>query len=180
MKILLVIDVQNDFIDGALANEAAQKAMSSIREKIIQRRDEGYKIIFTRDTHGNNYLDTLEGKYLPYPHCIKYTHGWQIAAGLMKGGDLEIDKPHFGYKYLLDHIFKYLETSEILEGIDEIEIIGFCTDICVISNALILKAELDKTIVSCDATCCAGTSDEAHKAALNVMRSCQVEVRGDY
>ena len=179
MKILLVIDVQNDFIDGALANEAAQNAMPRIREKVNQCRDEGYKIIFTRDTHGNNYLDTLEGKYLPYPHCIKYTHGWKIAEKLVKENDLIIDKPNFGYVHMLEHIYRSMETYE-LEDIEEIELIGFCTDICVISTALILKAELGKTIVSCDATCCAGTSEEAHKAALMVMKCCQVEVRGDY
>lgn len=180
MKVLLVIDVQNDFIDGALANEDAQAAMPKIREKIAQRRAEGYKIVFTRDTHENNYLSTMEGKYLPYPHCIKFTHGWHIASGLRADNELTINKDHFGCSTIVTEILGDLTIPQIQEGIDEIELIGFCTDICVVSNALILKANLDNSIVKCDASCCAGTSVQAHKAALAVMHSCQVEVENDY
>lgn len=183
MKILVVIDVQNDFIDGALANEDAQAVMPAIRERVNKCREDGYKVIFTRDTHNISYLDTLEGKYLPYPHCIKFTHGWQIAKGLQKDTDFVINKERFGCSDIIQQIKSSLTARELVEDeIEEIELIGFCTDICVVSNALIMKADLslDRTIISCDASCCAGTSKVAHTAALNIMRCCQVEVRNDY
>lgn len=183
MKVLLVVDVQNDFVSGALAKPEAQKCVSRIKEKIQQRIDEGWTVIFTQDTHYEDYLETLEGKHLPTIHCRFDTWGWQIVDELKEFWEprIRLTKERFGERDLYGRILRSMPNDWKL-GIDpitEIELIGFCTDVCVISNALILKADVvrDYTIISCDASCCAGTSIEAHEAALRVMQSCQVEVR---
>ena len=185
MKVLLVVDVQNDFVTGALTNPEAQKCIPRIKEKIQQRLDEGWQVMFTQDTHYNDgYLDSMEGKYLPVPHCIENTWGWQIVDDLKELEDstphMPICKNRFGDDCLFNNILKRLSPNwqrVKYDTVEEIELIGFCTDICVVSNALILKAGADdETVVSCDASCCAGTSIEAHRAALTVMKSCQVEV----
>jgi nicotinamidase-related amidase len=184
MKILLVVDVQNDFVTGALANTEAQKRIPRIKEKIQQRIAEGWQVMFTQDTHYNNYNTSMEGKYLPVPHCIENTWGWQLVDEIKELEEstlhMPICKNRFGDDYLFENILKRLFPSwrqVKYDTVEEIELIGFCTDICVVSNALILKAGADdETIVSCDASCCAGTTPEAHEAALRVMKSCQVEV----
>lgn len=170
-KVLIVVDMQNDFITGSLGTDEAVAIIPMVRAKIEKYHSAGEQIIFTRDTHGEDYLSTPEGKKLPVEHCIKDTDGWQIEETLdVKSSDIIIDKPTFGYK----------GWREILqEDIEEIELIGLCTDICVVSNALILKAEYPNAVISIDAGCCAGVSVEAHNAALTVMASCQIE-RKDY
>jgi len=183
MKVLLVVDVQNDFVTGALANPEAQARITKIKEKIKQRIDEGWTVMFTQDTHQIDYLGTAEGKYLPVEHCVQDTWGWQIVDELKEFWEprIRLTKKRFGEPDLYGHILRNMPNDWKLgvDTITEIELIGFCTDICVISNALILKADVvrDLTIISCDASCCAGTSIEAHEAALKVMQSCQVEVR---
>lgn len=165
-KALIVIDMQNDFIDGALQNADAQ----AITEKIAAYVENFDGEIFaTRDTHAENYLSTPEGKSLPVPHCIRGTAGWEIApviaAALKKRNATVLDKPTFGYLHW-----------DVLNGIDEAELVGTCTDICVVSNALILKAKFPALRVKVNGALCAGTSKENHDAALRVMTCCQVEI----
>jgi nicotinamidase-related amidase len=183
MKILLVIDVQNDFVTGSLANPEAQKKIPQIKEKIQQRLDEDWEVMFTQDTHWEaTYESSSEGRYLPVKHCIDETDGWYIVPELKEfwEGRWRLVKHRFGNLELYSRIERLLPNNLFeKDSIEEIELIGFCTDICVVSNALILKASVygENTVISCDASCCAGTSIEAHNAALTVMKSCQVEVR---
>ena len=163
-KTLLVIDMQNDFIDMALGTKEAVSIVPKVKDKINEYIQTGNEVIFTRDTHGEDYLKTTEGKHLPVPHCIKGTKGWQIADGLYVEGCKIIDKPNFGWPHW---------GSEALE---EVEIVGLCTDICVISNALIIKATFPDASVKVDANCCAGVTAESHEAALKTMAMCQVEI----
>ncbi len=164
MKTLIVIDMQNDFIDGALANPDAQAIVGNVKAKIDEYIANGDEVIYTRDTHQTNYMETNEGKYLPVPHCIEGTDGWQIKDGLYVEGCKVINKPTFGY----------LGWNEF--NFEEVELIGVCTDICVVSNAMILKATFPEIKVSVDASCCAGVSVATHEASLNTMKCCQVEV----
>lgn len=174
-KILIVIDMQNDFVTGALASEEAQAILPNVKAKIAEYDREHRELIFTRDTHGEDYMETKEGKYLPVPHCIKGTDGWQICAELTEGigtAYSTVDKPTFGYLGWKDVL-----ADAAADGADlDIELAGVCTDICVVSNALILKALFPEAVVRVDAGCCAGVTPEAHAAALATMRSCQVEV----
>ena len=185
MKVLLVVDVQNDFVTGALANPEAQARIPAIKEKIQQRIAEGWQVMFTQDTHFEyNYYNTMEGKYIPVKHCITETDGWYIVPELKEfwEGHWRLTKTRFGDIALFHRIKNCLPNDRFeKEYIEEIELIGLCTDICVVSNALILKAAVfgENTIISCDASCCAGTSIEAHAAALKVMQSCHVEVRNE-
>lgn len=169
MKYLIVIDMQKDFVTGALGSAEAEAVVPRIEKKIA---DGGYdKVFFTFDTHFGNYSDTLEGKKLPVPHCIKGTEGWCTALSF-DGFDREnmIEKYTFGYDGW--------ESRFPQDGsrIDSIELVGVCTDICVVSNALILRALFPDTPMTVDASCCAGTTPEAHKAALAVMKSCQIDI----
>lgn len=167
-KYLIVVDVQKDFVDGALGTLEAQAIIPRVKAKIAEYRANGGKVIFTRDTHQKNYLETNEGKHLPVEHCIEGTDGWQVYEGLTDGDSVILNKPTFGYLGWR----KYIEDSADLE----IELIGLCTDICVASNALILKAAFPEAVVSVDSTACAGVTPASHEAALNTMRMCQVEV----
>lgn len=165
-KTLIVIDMQKDFIDGSLGTKEAQAIVENVKEKIAQYRENGDEIIFTRDTHQKNYLDTNEGKHLPVKHCIEGTKGWQIPAELEVPGAIYINKPSFGFT-------KWDEYA-----LEEVEIVGLCTDICVVSNALIIKALYPEIRVSVDASCCAGVTPQSHEAALTTMQMCQVEIIG--
>ena len=171
-KILVVVDMQNDFIDGALGTPEAVAIVPYVKH-LIESFDG--KVLFTRDTHFADYLNTQEGKNLPVPHCIRGTDGWQIRPDIAEliYPDHIIDKPTFGSTQLakLMEIFEKREE----EGI-EIELVGLCTDICVVSNALLIKATLPETPISCDASCCAGVTPAKHEAALETMRSCQIKV----
>jgi len=169
-KLLIVVDMQNDFITGTLGSAEAQNIVPNVTKKIKMYKQNEDNIIFTRDTHYDNYLDTQEGKYLPVVHCIEGTNGHEIEAGLDTQGCGIFDKTSFGSLNLA----KQLAESE--ENYDEIELCGLCSDICVVSNALILKAQFPETKVTVDALCCAGVTLESHKAALRTMKMCQVNV----
>ena len=171
-KAIVVVDMQNDFVDGALGTQEAQEMLPRMVEKLAAARAEGTALIFTMDTHGADYLQTQEGKKLPVEHCIRSTAGWQIADALqpfVQEAAAVIEKPAFGAPTLPAALADY----------DEIELVGLCTDICVISNALLLKAFYPEKPISVDAACCAGVTPESHVNALNAMRMCQVEVRDD-
>lgn len=163
-KTLIVVDMQKDFIDGALGTKEAVAIVENVKKKIEQYQKNGDEIIFTRDTHKADYLSTNEGKHLPVEHCIEGTEGWQIGAGLSVPGAIYINKPTFGY----------LNWKEY--DLEDVELVGLCTDICVVSNALIIKALYPEIRVSVDASCCAGVTPESHEAALTTMKMCQVEI----
>ena len=167
MKTLIVVDMQNDFNDGSLGTKEAQAIVPNVKKKIQEYKNRGDEIIFTRDTHQSDYLDTPEGKKLPVVHCIKGTKGWQIADGLEVEGCTYIDKPTFGWTHWNERTFQ------------EIEMVGLCTDICVVSNALILKATFPSVEITVDASCCAGVTPQTHLAALETMKMCQILVTGE-
>ena len=171
MKILLVIDMQNDFIDGALGTPEAKKIVPKVKERIEQYRAEKEAIIYTRDTHKDNYMETQEGKNLPVPHCIYGSHGWNIAEELYVEPYTIINKGTFGSTWLPEYII-----SNYRNRISSIEIVGLCTDICVISNAMILKAFLPEVPIIVNSSCCAGVTPESHKNALEAMKMCQITV----
>ncbi len=166
-KTLIVVDMQNDFITGSLGTQQAQAILPNVKQKIRQYQENNDEILFTRDTHQTDYLNTPEGKKLPVEHCIEGTEGWKIAEGLEVPGCTYIDKPTFGWTHWNERSF------------DEIELIGLCTDICVVSNALILKATFPEVEITVDANCCAGVTPETHQAALETMKMCQIHVIGE-
>lgn len=168
MEILLVIDMQRDFIDGSLGTKEACDIVSNVAHKIEEEKKKGTKIIFTRDTHFEDYLETQEGRCLPVKHCIKGTPGWEIHPALDTEGADIIDKISFGSVELADYI-------EAMEP-DKITLTGLCTDICVISNAMILKARMPEVQISVDASCCAGVMPESHENALSAMKMCQINI----
>lgn len=170
-KILVVIDMQKDFVDGALGTKEAVAIVPSVVEKI--KSYEPANVFATRDTHQENYMETQEGKNLPVPHCIEGTEGWEIDKDVAKvlEGAVIINKPTFGSTVLADEMMQIAQNEEI-----EIELIGLCTDICVVSNSLILKACMPEVKISVDSKCCAGVTPEKHEAALETMRSCQINV----
>lgn len=170
-KILIVVDMQNDFINGALGTKDAEAIVENVKSKIQTYPTEN--IYATMDTHEENYMQTQEGKYLPVPHCIRGTDGWKIRddiAELLAGAQV-IGKPTFGSTILAEELKKLAEKEEI-----ELELIGLCTDICVVSNALLLKAHMPEVPITVDASCCAGVTPDKHMAALETMRSCQIAV----
>ena len=173
-KILIVIDMQNDFIDAALGTKEALSIVDVVKKKILSYPTAN--IIATMDTHFENYMETQEGKYLPVPHCIKESDGWKIRpeiADLLAGAKV-YEKPTFGSTALANDLKTLSEKEEI-----ELELIGLCTDICVVSNALLLKAFMPEVKISVDAACCAGVTPEKHLAALETMRSCQIQISND-
>lgn len=169
-KLLIVVDMQNDFIKGALGSPEAQAIVPAVKAKIEESKKANEKIVFTRDTHYNNYLQTQEGKYLPVEHCIFGSDGHEIAAELDVTGCEVFDKTSFGSLELAEHI------ADKSNDFDEIELCGLCTDICVVSNALILKARFPEIKIIVDAECCAGVTVESHKAALLTMKMCQINL----
>lgn len=176
MNVLIVVDMQNDFIDGALGTKEAEAIVPGVVRKIKDFRG---KVFFTRDTHEENYLSTQEGKKLPVKHCIRGTAGWEIRPEIdILRTEPAIDKPTFGSEELgqmlktLDRELKEREGNRI----ESITLIGVCTDICVISNAMILKALFLEIPLIVDAACCAGVTEESHKNALEAMKMCQIEV----
>ena len=172
-KILVVVDMQNDFIDGALGTSEAQAIVPLVKEKI--EKFDG-KVIFTRDTHFDDYMQTQEGKNLPVPHCIKGTEGWEIRAELEALRTRPaIDKLTFGSVAL----GKLLTEENMAEPIESITFVGLCTDICVISNAMIAKAFLPEVPLIVDAACCAGVTPQSHRNALEAMKVCQIAVENE-
>lgn len=171
MKTLIVVDMQNDFITGPLGTPEAQAIVPNVKKKIEEYKARGDKIIYTMDTHDEHYLSTNEGKHLPVEHCIKGTHGWETADDLDLENCFYLNKFTFGWPRW-DMVISYDSDAEI-------EIVGVCSDICVVSNALILKSQFPMFNITVDASCCAGTSPESHKAALQVMKMCQIDVVGE-
>lgn len=170
MKLLIVVDMQNDFIDGALGTPEALAIVPHVKERI--ESFDG-KVIFTRDTHLENYMDTQEGKNLPVPHCIKNTDGWQIRAELDALRTTEaLDKVTFGSKDLVKRIGEE-------KDVESITFLGLCTDICVISNVLLTKAFFPEIPLFVDAKGCAGVTPQSHRNALDAMKMCQVRVEND-
>ena len=170
-KLLIVIDMQNDFIDGALGTKEAVEIVEAVKEKI--RSYPVRDVIATMDTHDERYLETQEGKNLPVVHCVKGTDGWRIRPDIAELlHDTKIyEKPCFGSIPLAENLKALSEKEEL-----ELELIGLCTDICVVTNALLLKTVLPEVRISVDASCCAGVTPEKHLAALETMRSCQIQV----
>ena len=161
--------MQNDFIDAALGTKEAVAIVPAVAKKIAEYRKTGNQVIFTRDTHQKNYMETQEGKNLPVMHCIEGTDGWQISKELEVGESKIFNKPSFGSMELADYVAS-------LNDIEEIELIGLCTGICVISNAFILKAKLPEVKITVDSSCCACVTPESHQTALNAMKLCQINV----
>ena len=172
MKTLIVVDMQNDFISGSLGSKEAQAIVPNVKKKIEEYKAHGDKIIFTRDTHYDDYLKINEGQHLPVEHCIKGTDGWNISKELCVDDYMVINKNTFGYLP-----WELWITQEDVD--DEIEIVGLCTDICVVSNALIIKATFPEMNITVDASCCAGVTPESHRAALTTMKMCQINVVGE-
>jgi len=174
-KVLIVVDMQNDFIDGSLGTPEAQAIVDNVVAKIEEYRKENDTIYFTKDTHDNSYTNTLESKYLPIEHCIYDTHGWNLCDAIenecKRSDGIVLLKYTFGFSYWESYLERHF--------INTIEICGLCTDICVVSNALILRALYPNLEIVCDASCCVGTTPERHKEALDVMRSCQIQVIND-
>ena len=173
-KILVIVDVQNDFVSGSLGTPEAQAMVPRLVEKIKNEPSDTY-FVFTADTHRDDYLNTREGRALPVPHCVKDTNGWGIDCRLLElfnHTPFVVEKSTFGSE-------KLIECLDIMaENNCEIEFVGLCTDICVISNALMAKTHFyDRATITCDATCCAGVTPEKHAAALEVMKSCQIIVK---
>ena len=183
MKILVVVDMQNDFITGSLGTPEAQAIVPNVKKKVEEAVKNGDIIIYTRDTHYENYLNTQEGMKLPVKHCIKGTFGWCIPVELFPDMCYDkwdtVDKRTFGEERLGKLIREYLvDENTSIEQVSEIELVGLCTDICVVSNALLLKAHFyDEVEISVDATCCAGVTPETHEAALKTMEMCQINVK---
>lgn len=167
-KMLIVIDMQNDFVTGSLANPDAQAIIPSIQKKIEEYKKNGDDIIFTRDTHTVSYLGSAEGQKLPVEHCIHGTKGWLVVDELNHPEYKHINKSTFGYPH-----WEYEEIPE------EVELVGTCTDICVVSNAILIKTYFPNTKVVVDAACCAGTTPTNQTAALMTMRACQIDVIND-
>lgn len=167
-KLLVVVDMQNDFVDGSLGSGEAQAVVPAVKAKIEEYQGEGQEVVFTMDTHYDNYLETLEGKKLPVMHCLKQTKGWEICPELAGYSGKRFEKTTFGSVELA----RYVEEQEY----DAVELVGLCTDICVITNALLLKTAVPGTPICVDSACCAGVTIESHENALEAMKMCQVDI----
>lgn len=171
--LLIVVDMQKDFVDGALGTNEAVSIVPNVVKKITSHSG---AIYVTLDTHSEEYLTTEEGKHLPVEHCIKGTDGWRLDASVqnsLNGKSYEtIEKPTFGSVRLAERL-----KEQYGESLPPTELIGLCTDICVVSNALLLKATFPEASISVDSSCCAGVTPDTHKAALQTMRMCQIEIK---
>lgn len=197
-KVLIVVDMQNDFVDGSLGTAEAFGIVSRVRKKVEKCIKMGDDIIFTMDTHSEDYLDTVEGKNLPVKHCIKGTKGWNIVkelAAYIPQNDEDIlqkdgkkKQPDYKQEALKNvnnvrivekNTFGSIELPELVKDYNEIELVGLCTDICVISNAILLKTYYPEKLIEVDASCCAGTKPESHDNAIEAMKMCQIRILGD-
>ena len=174
MRFLIVVDMQNDFVSGSLGTREAREIVPQVVRRVVEGVSRGERVIFTRDTHGADYPDTQEGRNLPVPHCVRGTPGWEIIDQLWPDaeGQLILDKPTFGSARLGE----LLAAENQAAPIEKVTLIGLCTDICVISNALLIKTFLPETEVAVDASCCAGVTPESHRTALTAMQACQITV----
>lgn len=182
MKVLVVVDMQNDFITGSLGTPEAQAIVPNVKKKVEEAVTNDDIIIYTRDTHFNNYLHSTEGKKMPVEHCLLGTYGWRIPDELMPPADYDKSDVVEKYTFGMHQLPSVLHNSYLgwfLSGeITEIELVGLCTDICIISNALLMKSWFyDIVDISVDATCCAGVTPETHEAALKTMEMCQINVK---
>ncbi len=172
-RYLIVVDMQKDFIDGALGTAEAVKILPIVAERVASFQG---TVLFTRDSHGADYLHTQEGKNLPVVHCIRETDGWQLAPQLGSYAETHsspiFDKPSFGSLELASFLQKVHQETPI----DEVLLMGVCTDICVISNALLLKAALPEVPIAVAADCCAGVTPQRHQNALEAMAACQISI----
>ncbi|MCL2718692.1 MAG: cysteine hydrolase [Lachnospiraceae bacterium] len=174
-KILIVVDMQNDFINGSLGTKEAELIVDKVVAKINEYEQIGPDNIYvTFDTHSVNYLETAEGKSLPVEHCIRGTLGWELNERVKEAltESVNIEKPTFGSNILAEQIYNRYNCEQELE----IELVGLCTDICVITNALLLKTKMPEVTVKVDSSCCAGVTPESHEAALLVMKNCQIVI----
>lgn len=172
-KILIVVDMQNDFIDGTLGTKEAVEIVPNVINKIVSYENDESIIYFTKDTHFDNYLDSAEGKKLPIKHCIKGTNGWLIPSNILRSHQGHVvEKYTFGSKDLFDYLYKEYANNPF----ESIELIGLCTDICVISNALLAKAYFPNIKIIVDESCCAGVTVDSHKKAVDTMKMCQIEI----
>lgn len=190
MKYIVVVDMQKDFVNGALGSADAQIIVPNVVAKLNSMRDEGGALIFTYDTHDANYLDTIEGKKLPVPHCILGTEGWELIDELVPfTEDLAFDhpdvepfaafgnvyKPTFGSLDLVNLLY-HLEDEDPSQKVDEIVVMGLCTDICVISNVMLLKAAFPDVTIKVVESCCAGVTSDTHNNAINAMKMCHIDI----
>lgn len=166
-KVLIIVDMQNDFIDGALGTKEAEAILPGVVKKAEAAEKQGIDMIFTKDTHDSSYLDTAEGKKLPVEHCIKGTKGWEIHESLLAFQGKTVEKPSFGS----------ITLPELVKDYDRIEMIGLCTDICVISNAILLKAFYPEKEIIVTGGCCAGVTPQSHENALKAMAMCQIDIQ---
>lgn len=167
-RLLVVVDMQNDFIDGALGTKEAVEIVPAVLEKIKRCRADGGEVVFTQDTHYDNYMDTMEGKNLPVIHCVRGTAGWELQKDIAAVEGRRFEKHTFGCTELMDYAAQ--------GDYESIELVGLCTDTCVISNAMLLKAKLPELPIRVDKACCAGVTRESHETALNAMKMCQIEI----
>lgn len=188
MKVLVCIDLQKDFIDGSLGTPEAQAIVPRVVNKINNYDNKSNTLVlFTKDTHHANYLETLEGTILPIPHCIENTPGWSINKEITDAVDKNRFLSYSSDKIIKSRVYKDTFASEDLrkffekfrDDIEEVEFVGLCTDVCVISNALVARMVLPDVEITIDASCCAGTNVEKHNAALEVMKSCQINIIGE-
>ena len=187
MKVLIIVDMQNDFIDGALGTPEAQAIVPNVVNKLKAHQHTDTLILFTKDTHKENYLNTSEGMKLPVEHCIEGTPGWSIAKSIhdeiKNEGYITYSSGNVIKSRILKSTFGSYDLLDVLDNldisIDEIELCGVCTDICVISNAIMLKNFFPDVNIVVDASCCAGVTPDNHKAALTTMKSCQIDVIND-
>lgn len=184
MKVLVVVDMQNDFISGSLGTDEAKKIVPNVVSKIMEC-DTGTLVLLTKDTHGEDYLETQEGQILPVKHCIEGTYGWSVCdevsnALKSKYGILMYSTPHVTQSRIKKDRFGSIDLAKIIKqyekDVESIEIVGLCTDICVIANALLLKTFMPEVPVIVDASCCAGVTPESHYNALQAMKSCQIHI----
>ncbi len=167
-RLAVVIDMQRDFISGALGTPEASVAAERIAERLKTLRSRGTEIVYTQDTHGEDYAKTQEGRRLPVAHCLEGSEGWQILPSLYIPGSKIFRKSAYGSPELAAYVAE--------EGFDEVELLGVCTDICVISNALLIRAFSPETRVAVNAACCAGATPEGHENALRAMAVCHVDI----
>ena len=173
-EILVVVDMQNDFVTGPLGTPEARTILPKVAEKV---KNFPGRVLFTRDTHEENYPESREGKALPVPHCIRGTRGWEICPELETLRKEEpVDKPTFGSTGLGEVL---RAADQYGEKIGKITLVGVCTDICVISNALLLRAFLPEAEIAVDAACCAGVTPESHQTALRTMKACQIAIENE-
>lgn len=181
IDMLIVVDMQRDFVSGALGSDEARAIVPAVAARIRRAKEEGTQVVFTLDTHESDYMDTREGRFLPVPHCIQGSEGWALEPGIAKEcarGMISFEKPTFGSTALMHHVAAAAGAKGCVNGKGmTIELCGVCTDICVVSNALLIKAALPEADLIVDSALCAGVTPAKHAAALETMRSCQIDVR---